>query len=202
MIYIISQMRYPPAHKDRTRQRIVRAAARRFRERGSEGVAIADLMHELRLTHGGFYRHFKGKEELFNEALVESFRQAEATMNAATAGASPGGKLEALIRTYLSEGHCDNRGEGCPVAALATELAHHRKSTRSTLGRALRDYVAGLAPFVPGDTPTERERRVLVLFAGMAGVLNVARATSDAALRRTILEAGRTFFLQAFCGRA
>src|SRR5260370_1187462 len=65
MIYIIPQgpiMRYPAQHKQQMRQRIVRAALRRFRSRGTEGASIGTLMRALRLTHGGFYRHFRSKE--------------------------------------------------------------------------------------------------------------------------------------------
>jgi TetR/AcrR family transcriptional regulator, transcriptional repressor for nem operon len=76
-------MRYPPEHKGRVRQRIVDAASRRFRRRGSENVAIADLMSELRLTHGGFYRHFKGKEQLFSEAVLAAAAETQSRMKAA-----------------------------------------------------------------------------------------------------------------------
>jgi hypothetical protein len=62
---VSSEMRYPAGHKELTRERIVRAAARRFRSRGTEGAGIGDLMRDLRLTHGGFYRHFDSKERLF-----------------------------------------------------------------------------------------------------------------------------------------
>src|SRR2546426_8007774 len=75
MMYIIPQgpiMRYPTQHKQQTRQRIVRAASRRFRSRGTEGATIGTLMRDLRLTHGGFYRHFRSKEELFVAAFERS----------------------------------------------------------------------------------------------------------------------------------
>src|SRR4029453_10222509 len=70
----ISSMRYSPEHKRQTRERIVRAAARRFRTRGNEGAGIGDLMRDLRLTHGGFYRHFESKEDLFAEAFEQSLK--------------------------------------------------------------------------------------------------------------------------------
>src|SRR5262249_14706456 len=70
-----SSMRYPVEHKRQTRQRIVRAAARSFRSRGTEGATIGNLMRDLRLTHGGFYRHFDSKEELFTEAFGHSLEQ-------------------------------------------------------------------------------------------------------------------------------
>jgi len=68
-------MRYPADHKQQTRERIVRAAARRFRRRGSDGAGIGDLMRDLRLTHGGFYRHFDSKERLFAEAFEHSLKE-------------------------------------------------------------------------------------------------------------------------------
>ncbi len=191
-------MRYPPDHKDRVRQRIVRAASRRFRGRGSEGVPIAELMRDLELTHGGFYRHFAGKEELFSEALLESLAESRARMTAAAEGA-PGHELEAIINAYLSPEHCANPAMGCPISALATEIARHPKNTRSAFARAIQSHSGAFARFMPGRTIAERRRSALVLFAGMAGVLNLARATSDEKLRRTILEGARAFYVRALC---
>jgi TetR/AcrR family transcriptional repressor of nem operon len=179
------------------RDKIVRAAARRFRGRGGEGVAISDLMRDLKLTHGGFYRHFAGKEELFNEAFLEGVAQARARMTGAAEKAGPGRELEAIISTYLSPGHCANPGEGCPLAALTTEIARHPKSTRAMFDLVLRAQAAEVARFMPGHTAAERERTAMVLFAGMAGALNLARATSDDGLRRAILDQARTFYIQA-----
>ena len=194
-------MRYPADHKDRVRKRIVRAASRRFRGRGSEGVAIHELMRDLELTHGGFYRHFAGKEDLFREALLEGLAEAKARMTAAVENASPGRELEAMIRVYLSPEHCENPAHGCPIAALATEIARHPRETRSTFARALQDHVVAAARFLPGRTLAERKRTAMVLFAGMAGVLNLARATPDEGVRRAILEGARAFYVRALCRR-
>jgi TetR/AcrR family transcriptional repressor of nem operon len=191
------KVRYPAGHKDRIREKIVAAASRRFRGRGGEGVPIADLMRELKLTHGGFYRHFTGKEQLFNEAFMASMAQARASMMRAAGAAPPGRELEAIIATYLSPGHCASPSQGCPLAALSTEIARHPKSTRAEFDRMLRAHAAEFARFMPGATAEERERQVMVLFAGMAGALNAARAASDDDLRRAILEQARTFYLDA-----
>lgn len=191
-------MRYPADHKRRVREKIVDAASRRFRGRGGE-VAITDLMRDLKLTHGGFYRHFKGKEDLFNEAFLASVAQTRARMAAAAAAAAPGRELAAIITSYLSTPHCENPGEGCPIAALATEIARHSKGTRQIFDAVLRGHAAEFARFMPGATPAERQRTSLVLFAGMAGALTVARATTDTALRQAILEQARTFYIHALC---
>ena len=50
------------------RERILDAAAQLFRERGFEGIGVADLMKEAGLTHGGFYGHFSSKEDLIAQA--------------------------------------------------------------------------------------------------------------------------------------
>ena len=189
-------MRYPQDHKPRVRERIVRTASRHFRGRGSEGVAIATLMSDLKLTHGGFYRHFKGKEHLFNEAFLAAAAETGARLRTAAEQAPPGRQLEAIIATYLSAGHCANPGHGCPIAALAAEIPRHPKSTRAALDRAIRQGAAELARFLPGDTPAEREQTAMVLFAGMAGTLTLARATADGGLRQTILETARKLYLQ------
>ena|SRR5437879_2306390 len=62
-------MRYSAEHKQETRKRIVWAAARQFCRPGGKGLAIADLMRELGLTHGGFYEHFDSKQQLLTEAI-------------------------------------------------------------------------------------------------------------------------------------
>lgn len=188
-------MRYSTGHKERVREKIVQAASRRFRRRGGE-VAIAELMRDLKLTHGGFYRHFKGKEELFHEAFRAGVAQTRSRLGAAAA-AAPGRELEAIISTYLSTPHCENPGEGCPIAALATEMARHPKSTRAVFDQMVRSHAAEFARFVPGETAAERERTALVLFSGMAGALNLARATTDESLRRVVLDQARTFYIQA-----
>jgi TetR/AcrR family transcriptional repressor of nem operon len=198
MTYNISLMRYPPEHKDRVRRRIVQAASRRFRGRGGEGVAIADLMHELRLTHGGFYRHFRGKQDLFNEAFLAAAAETRARMKAAAENAAPGHELEAIVTTYLSPGHCEHPSHGCPIAALAAEISRHPRSTKTTLDRALRESAAGVALFMPGRTPSERERNAVVLLAGMAGTLMMARATADEDMRRDLLATARNFYIRSF----
>jgi len=195
-------MRYSADHKDRVRKQIVRAASRRFRGRGSEGVPIADLMRDLELTHGGFYRHFPCKEELFREALLDGLAEGKARMAAAVEGAPAGQELEAIINAYLSPEHCMNPAVGCPIAALTTEVARHSKKTRSRFARALEGHGDELGRFLPGRTAAARRSAGMLLFAGMAGVLNLARAAPDKAVRRRILEEGRAFYIRAMRGKS
>src|SRR5215472_14446908 len=122
-------MRYPAEHKPQTRERIVRAASGRFRRRGNEGAGIGDLMRDLRLTHGGFYRHFDSTEDLFVAAfelgLADTAARAEKGINAA----APGRKLEAMIDAYLNIEHCEDVEGGCR-AGVAVEIPRRPRKAR------------------------------------------------------------------------
>jgi TetR/AcrR family transcriptional repressor of nem operon len=190
-------MRYPAVHKEHTRERIVKAAARRFRGRGHEGAAIAELMHDLRLTHGGFYRHFTSKDELFVEAFGYALQERGHRIAAAVAQAPPGMALKIVIDTYLDVAHCDDVAAGCPVAALASELARCPRSMRIALQAALKDHIHRMATYVPGETEEERESKARVLFSGMAGTLSVARLLTDSQQRAQLLQDARQFYFAA-----
>ena len=190
-------MRYPADHKQQTRERIVRAASRRFRSRGTEGAAITDLMRDLRLTHGGFYRHFGSKEGLVLEAFEAALKESGDRAVAAIEKAPPGGEMLALIDAYLDLRHCEDIAGGCPVAALASEIARRPKGSRGPFLQVLRAHVRRMEQYMPGRTVEVRRQKTIALFTGMAGTLTVARAFTDEQDRRAILDGARKFYLAA-----
>lgn len=192
-------MRYSAEHKQETRDRIVRAASRQFRRRGGKGLAIADLMRELNLTHGGFYKHFDSKQQLLAEAISQGFDERESGFRGALSKAKPGTELKLIIEHYLSLEHCANPGDGCPLAALSSEIARYPRAVRLEIDRAMQRRVKRMAKFMPGATVKERERNWLVLISGMMGAVNMARATVDPASRKNILAASKEFYIRAFC---
>jgi TetR/AcrR family transcriptional repressor of nem operon len=201
MMYNISgaggSMRYSADHKQRTRERIVRAAARRFRTKGSEGAGIGDLMRDLRLTHGGFYRHFDSKEALFAEAFEQSLRELGDRVTRVVDSAPKGGELKAMIDTYLDVDHLDDVAGGCPVAALASEVARRPRGTREPFLHALRAHIRRMERYIPAATEAQRREKAIALFTGMAGTLTVARAFTDEQDRRAILDGAKKFYLAA-----
>src|SRR3954463_8449571 len=106
----------------RNRERIVEAAAQRFRERGFEGIGVADLMKEAGLTHGGFYGHFASKEDLIAEASTRALAQSLARWDKLAARA-PDNALFAIANAYLNSKHRDDPGAGCLLAALGPEVS-------------------------------------------------------------------------------
>jgi TetR/AcrR family transcriptional repressor of nem operon len=190
-------MRYSAEHKQQTRERIVRAAARRFRSRGSEGAGIGDLMRDLRLTHGGFYRHFDSKEGLFAEAFEQSLTEIGDRVVKAIKQAPPGGELKALVDAYLDVEHCDDIAGGCPVATLTSEVVRRPRGARGPFLQALRAHIRRMAKYIPAASEAERREKAIALFSGMAGTLTVARAFTDEHERRAILDGAKRFYVAA-----
>jgi TetR/AcrR family transcriptional repressor of nem operon len=154
-------------------------------------------MRDLRLTHGGFYRHFGSKEELFIEAFEESLKELRRRVQSSIEQAPPGGTLKALVSQYLNIDHTNDIAGGCPVAALATEIARRPPKARATFLRILKNHIAQVAKYIPGATEEERERKARVLFSGMAGTLNLARVIVDDEQRRQFLEEAKVFYFKA-----
>ena len=190
-------MRYPAQHKEHTRKRIVRAAARRFRSRGTEGATIETLMRDLRLTHGGFYRHFGNKEQLFVEAFDQSLKEVASKARSAIQHSPRGNELKALIDGYLAIEHSSDVAGGCPVAALATEIARRPPKVRAGFMRVLINHIAVIARYIPGATEEERQRKARVLLSSMAGTLTMARVIVDDQERRRFLDDAKRFYFDA-----
>jgi TetR/AcrR family transcriptional repressor of nem operon len=155
-------------------------------------------MNDLGLTHGGFYRHFEGKEDLYVEAITRGLEQTGDGMIAAAEAAPEGRKLRAIIERYLSVEHLENGGGGCVLATLAPEISRQSEPVRTRINGAMRAYMNRLLPFLPGSNAAEKRRQFLVLFPAMAGVLMTARMITDPGVRTEILATARLFYTKAF----
>jgi TetR/AcrR family transcriptional regulator, transcriptional repressor for nem operon len=180
-------MRYAPEHNDATRERILEAASRLFREHGIAAVGLAKIMAEAGLTVGTFYTHFKSKEALLREALLRSLDARHEEL----ARVLPGADVELVVRAYLSPEHRDAAGTGCPVAALASEVARHPRATRHTFASHNAPTLDVLSAWLSSRQGREVGRAEAAALLGLlAGTLQIARATPDRAESDAILEAG------------
>ena len=180
-------MRYAPEHNEATRERILEAASRLFRQHGIAAVGLAKIMAEAGLTVGTFYTHFKSKEALLREALLRSLDARHEELEQVLHGAD----LETVVRAYLSPEHRDNSGKGCPVAALAPEVARHPRATRNTFASHNAPTLDALAAWLSSRQAKALGRADAAAFLGLlAGTLQLARATPDRVESDAILEAG------------
>ena len=191
-------MRYEPEHKTRTHQRIVKNAARRFRAEGLTGPGVATVMKSSGLTVGGFYKHFRSKDDLLAEAIEEGFLEHGEKFLAGLQGVPPAECWKAIVRHYLSPEHCDHPEAGCPMATLGPEIARARPSIRKRIASVMKARRERMLQFMPGDTDAQRERNFNIIFPAMAGAILVARILPSAKERGKILNALRDHLLQSF----
>jgi len=191
-------LRYPAEQKTETHEKILAAAARSFREHGSELNGIGQVMKELGLTKGGFYRHFESKGDLYAAAVARAFQELGDQLTAVAKAAPKGAELRTVIEQYLSTKHLNAPGNGCPLAALAPEIARQPLEVRKRINQSMLAYSERMLPYISGRTAEEKRARAFILFSGMAGILVAARAIANPQGRERMLAAARTFYLEAF----
>src|SRR5580698_5289982 len=190
-------MRYGPQHKLEIHQKIVKDASRRVRAEGLNGAAVSAVMKDAGLTHGGFYKHFKNKDDLLVESLREGFREIEDTLVHAAEQSPPGEAWKAVVRTYLSLELCDHPERGCPLAALSPEQARADKRMKPRIVAELVNYKNRMMPFMPGRRTADRERAFFAIFSTMIGAVEIARMLPDPATREKVLASARDFLLRS-----
>jgi TetR/AcrR family transcriptional repressor of nem operon len=170
------------------RERIIRIAARLFREKGFDGIGVSDLMKSAGLTHGGFYGHFTSKSDLAAKACERALQQSAENWNK-IADEAESEALAALAANYLTERHRDRPGGGCVFAALGPDAARREAPVKRALTEGLEALIAVLERAVPGKTEAERRQAAVAAMAQMTGALMLCRIVDEEAFSKEILEA-------------
>jgi TetR/AcrR family transcriptional repressor of nem operon len=191
-------MRYRPGHRIEIHQKIVSDASRRLRAEGLTGASVSAVMRDAGLTHGGFYKHFGSKDELVMESLKKAFREMAHSLAHAGEQSQPGTAWKTIVKAYLSPEHSDHPECGCPLAALAPDLARTDKTMKAQILGELRSYQRGILPFMPGRRAADKERAFVVIFSTMLGAVAIARILPDRASRAKVLASTRDFLLRSF----
>jgi TetR/AcrR family transcriptional repressor of nem operon len=189
------------ADKAETHERILEHAARAFREHGS-GVGIGEVMKDLGLTHGGFYRHFESKDDLLVAAISRALSDVAERLERVAEKVEPAEQLGAIIAAYLSTEHLRHPETWCALASLAAEIGRQPAAVRKRLDEALMQYMVRMARYMPGATDDERRANFVVLFSGMSGAMAMARACGDREMRERVLATTRDYYLSAFTATA
>jgi TetR/AcrR family transcriptional repressor of nem operon len=191
-------MRYRPEHKGEIHQKIVKDASRRVRSEGIAGAAVSAVMRDAGLTHGGFYKHFGSKDELLMESLSAAFEETGARLVQAAEQSPPETAWKAIVKTYLSLEYCDHVEYGCPLPALAPELARVDKAMKPQIFEELKKYRSRMLPFMPGQRTADKERAFFAIFSTMAGAIEIARMLPEPAMRERVLESARELLLRSY----
>lgn len=170
--------------KTDTHAKILKVAAKRFRELGLDGIGVADVMKQAGVTVGAFYKHFKSRDELVVEALGTAFKDLDAWEKQAET-------LAQRLENYLTEYHRDNPGTGCAMGALLGDISRASKSAKTVYTTRVKHSLAVTAGLLPSEENADKRGRALLILTSLLGALNLSRAVSDPALSREILDGVR-----------
>jgi TetR/AcrR family transcriptional repressor of nem operon len=184
-------MRYDDNHKERTRARVLAEAAAAIKSKGVERVGVAEVMAGAGLTHGGFYAHFKSKDDLLTEAVSFMFDASYAWFLRHTEGRAPADALSNYIDAYLATSQRDDRAHGCPIAALSGDLPNMPELARARFADGTERLVAALAKLVKKLGAKNAKALAWSAMAEMAGALALSRTVSDADTSTQILRNSR-----------
>lgn len=172
-----------------TRKRIVDVASQAFRGHGIEATGVAEIMSEVGLTHGGFYRHFESKEQLVFEAIAKSLDDlVVASEEASKQGA------EAILKhfqNYVSPAYRDDVEHGCPLAANGSELVRADDATRRSATEAFQKIFGSLAPYIRRQKGEDGNDAAMSVLTNMIGALTMSRVVDDPELSARILRVTR-----------
>jgi TetR/AcrR family transcriptional repressor of nem operon len=183
-------MPYPPSHRDKTKAAIVRVARRLFNRFGFDGVSVDQIMAEAGLTHGGFYRHFESKSDLYAEAMQcfftdpgwdSAWEGVEIDRTAADIGPQ-------IIRAYLSRQHFEDIDNSCPMVALPSDVARAGESAK----RAYETVFKAMVELLQSGSRAEQHpnRTIALSIAALCvGGMVIARASDGRAFADEVRDA-------------
>lgn len=184
-------MKVTKAQAQENRARIVETASALFRERGYDGVGVAELMAAAGFTHGGFYKHFRSKADLMAEAATIGFLQTEAKIG--------GIDMAEFVKFYVSRNHRDARSDGCTMASLCGDAARQPEAIKAAFAAGVESLLANLQREGTASDDADRceaRAKAIDLLAHAIGAVVLSRACpDDSPLADEILEVCRTEIL-------
>lgn len=192
-------MKVTRAQAEQNHRKIIQVASRLFRERGYDGVGLADLMKGAGLTQGGFYKKFKSKEDLAIQATAKAFESSKAKWRdvAAKAVKKP---LSAMVRFYLSDENRAQIAQGCVFAALAPDSTQRSPELRAVFEAAVTEHLNILEAVMPADKDENARDKSIVALSTMVGGLILSRSITDDQLASHFLRVAANGVLKQAAG--
>lgn len=180
---------------------IVGAAEKLFRERGVADVGLTELTKAAGFTQGGFYNHFKSKDDLVAAVMEKAMEDGAALLDSSlhTSKGKSAKPIKEHVKWYLSADHRSNIEAGCPLTVFAGDVRRLGKEARQSYAHGLAWNFDELAKVIEGDSPQQKRAKAIALFSQMVGSLVLSRAVeeADAALADEILKGTTQQLLKA-----
>jgi len=189
-------MRYGSEHKQKTRDRVLKVAAKEIRAEGPHRVGVAGVMSKAGLTHGGFYAHFASKDALISAAIERMFDDARARWRHETEGKPAADAMRAYIDFYLCAKHRDAPSVGCPIAALAADQPRLTTACRNAFATGVRGLADAIESRLVELDLVDAHALASSVQSELVGALSLARGETDRARSDAMLEASRRLLKQ------
>jgi TetR/AcrR family transcriptional repressor of nem operon len=180
-------MRVSRVQAAENRQTVVNVASRLFREHGFDGIGLKDLMKGAGLTQGAFYKQFASKEDLAAQASRRALESTSGRWSAAAA-AHPEDPLGAVMAFYLSMGHREERMDGCPMVALASDAARQGSEVKASFEAGIKAHLEALEPLVAETDSKAPKSKAMAILMTMVGAMTLARVVNDPDLAQALLD--------------
>jgi TetR/AcrR family transcriptional repressor of nem operon len=181
-------MRVSRDQAEKNRQTVINVASQLFREHGFDGIGLKDLMEAAGLTQGAFYKQFASKDDLAAQASARALESATRRWSAA-ADANPQDPLGAVITFYLSTGHREEKGDGCPVVALGADAARQGEDVKASFEVGIRKYLEMLEHWVGKSDAEDSADKAMAVLSTMVGAMVLSRAVNNKRLSKRLLHA-------------
>ncbi len=180
-------MRYNNEHKQRTHQKLIEEASAAIRQHGPDNISVAALMAKVGLTHGGFYAHFKSKDDLVAEAITYMLEERVEAFEKSLEGTDTSVALANYIDLYLSPIHRDMRDKGCAIVALNGDVARMSNDTKARFELGIQRTIDLLSTILIKLNKPQPESLATSVLTEMAGAVAIARAVSNSELSERLL---------------
>lgn len=181
-------MKVSKKQAQQNREAVVEIAGRLFRERGFDGIGVADLMRSAGLTHGGFYASFGSKEALMAEASSRALQQNVVYWQEFKHKESPV-SLPNLMQDYLQQSYLTGCADGCLISALGSEVARKPEVVKQPVTEGVKSIIEAIQHLIPVNSSVQQRQQAIAAYASSVGALILARAVSDKQLSEEILKA-------------
>jgi TetR/AcrR family transcriptional regulator, transcriptional repressor for nem operon len=174
------------------RAALIDAASRLFREKGIDGVGVAEIARAAGLTHGALYAHFPSKDALVAAALEAGFGRSVAFMRRTVADRDP--SFAGYVDFLLSSKMRDAVGNGCPMTASCSEVGRQGEEVSARFTEGLEGMAAAVEEAIGEGASTDERRKLgLATIAAYVGAIAIARGveTADPNLSEEVIEATR-----------
>lgn len=175
------------------RARIIEVASQQFRQKGFDGIGVADLMKNAGLTHGGFYGHFASKDDLIAVSCDDAMKRSAEKWSALAKKGSEEAHA-AIISSYLAKSHSGGLANSCTMAMLAPDIARHGGDVQTNFTDGTKKLLEILASVTAGSTDKDKREKAIATMSGLVGAVVLSRAVDDPSFADEILNAGRAVF--------